>query len=69
MKTKKLNLNDLKVESFVTNVEPNNSNTVKGGSTGGCTATIIIIVATATATAYTLARCTDGVCGTAKFLC
>ena len=34
MKTKKLNLNDLKVESFVTSMENESSNTVKGGGAG-----------------------------------
>ena len=40
MKTKKLNLNDLKVESFTTsvkNIEAINVNTLKGGNGGGST--------------------------------
>lgn len=32
MKTKKLNLNNLKVESFVTSLESKDAQTVKGGS-------------------------------------
>lgn len=32
MKAKKLNLNDLKVKSFVTSFEGNRESTVKGGS-------------------------------------
>lgn len=32
MKNKKLNLNALKVKSFVTNIKDDNVNTIKGGS-------------------------------------
>ena len=34
--SKKLNLRNLKIESFVTSLELNNSDTVKGGGGGGC---------------------------------
>ena len=36
MKTQKLNLNELKVESFVTSLEEKDSQTVKGGSSVAC---------------------------------
>ena len=39
MKTKKLNLNDLKVESFITNIDEQGAYTVKGGSSPLCAAT------------------------------
>ena len=40
MKKQKLNLNTLKVESFVTDLEKGNSQTVKGGTASGITANI-----------------------------
>lgn len=36
MKTNKLNLKDLKVQSFITSLENNDSQTIKGGSTAFC---------------------------------
>lgn len=46
MKTKKLNLHDLKVESFITALEKNDSQTLKGGyTTGGLAVGFVISVA------------------------
>ena len=42
MKKKKLNLNDFKVQSFVTSVEGQAEETVKGGSHLGCGGTVPI---------------------------
>lgn len=45
MKTKKLNLKDLKVDSFVTSLEIKDAQTVKGGATP--TAPVVIVGASA----------------------
>ena len=49
----KLNLNDLKVDSFVTSIDKNDSITVKGGAftTAGCVLSIVITV-TITSSTY-----------------
>lgn len=46
MKTQKLNLNNLKVESFVTSLEDRNSQTIKGGSgsTLLCYSALVVVV-------------------------
>ena len=44
MKTKKLNLNDLKVESFVTSMESKDSKTVKGGTGSPCSVMTVSII-------------------------
>jgi hypothetical protein len=36
MKSKKLNLSELKVKSFVTDIEKETSHTAKGGATAAC---------------------------------
>jgi hypothetical protein len=54
MKKEKLNLNALKVESFVTSINDNNANTLKGGSTPECAATIISMVSVATDFTFTI---------------
>ena len=46
MKTKKLSLNDLKVESFVTSMESQKVNTVKGGTTPECVVVVTAITVT-----------------------
>ena len=63
---KKLNLNDLKVDSFITNIEKNDSETVKAGVGSAASAVSIIITLPITYSIYkTLAECTGGsVCGT-----
>ena len=41
MKTKKLNLNDLKVESFITSLEDQKINTLRGGTTSVCVVSVV----------------------------
>ncbi len=57
MKTKKLNLNAIKVDSFITSLNEKKSETVKGGTTAVCASSMpcatvvvatVVIVATAT---------------------
>ncbi len=52
MKNQKLSLSDLKVNSFITSLENQKTNTVKGGTTPACevaiTVTIVSIAATVT---------------------
>ena len=44
MKNNKLPLSELKVKSFVTDLEDGKSDTVKGGSTAGCVALAIKLI-------------------------
>lgn len=48
MKMKKLNLSSLKVESFVTSLEENNANTLKGGTSTPECAVMLSIASVAT---------------------
>ena len=50
MKTKKINLNELKVESFVTSLEGKDSQTLKGGSSVLC---LEVVASVVFAVAYT----------------
>lgn len=57
-KKKKLKLEDLKAESFITNVNDENSNTVKGGTSLGCIATATF-ASVATAVTYSVYKLTE----------
>lgn len=54
MKSTKLSLKELKVDSFITSLESHKTNTVKGGTSGGCAAAagLLVIVAVTAAGAY-----------------
>ena len=43
MKNKRLNLNELKVESFVTSLENENGQTVKGGNFSGASCLVLTL--------------------------
>lgn len=71
MKTKKLNLNDLRVESFVTSLENKGANTVKGGvTTAVCVASMISflsgVIVSATVTIATKGN-KNQICDTAAY--
>ena len=70
MKTKKLNLNDLKVESFITNIDEQDAYTVKGGSSPLCAATAGLAISVSIVAASILYGATqaanDGLEGAAK---
>lgn len=72
--TKKLNLNDLKVESFVTSMENDLTKTVKGGSSALCAAVAVSMVSTAivsavgsAAVSYYTAKNGNKICDTAAY--
>lgn len=63
--TKKLNLNDLKVDSFVTSIENKDSQTIKGGSSALCSFLVdVAIVYAATALFLSGAFIADTAVGT-----
>lgn len=73
-KIKKLDLNNLKVESFVTSIEKNLTNTVKGGSSPQCVAVSVSMVSTAivsavasAAVSYYIGKKDNKLCDTAAY--
>ena len=67
---KKLNLNDLKVESFVTSLEGKSSQTVKGGTSGPCIASVTVSIALSIAGSiiYSVAKkASVAICDTAAY--
>jgi hypothetical protein len=70
---KKLNLNDLKVESFVTSINGKKSETVKGGTTAVCASSLpcgtVVVASVVVVSVATIINTVnkDGICNTAAY--
>lgn len=57
MKNKKLNLNELKIKSFVTDLDNGKENTVKGGADQRTTPNVCVVVGSVRICPFTVGAC------------